>query len=209
MLNRGMVSRFNKEGADGVYIFNWYSDGNTRRELLNQIGKPETLRRKDKIFAATPRYLVKAGAENTWYGAFHGDRIWGEVPVPLKRTLTGDGPHGDHRHRRRRVDRSPENSSSCACDSTSGSMAILSASSGTASSATISKRPTTRATTTNANPFASPVSDVSGAVWLRSVLDPAEATQGPHRIKVVLAERNSRVDSDMLLTHVEIAVFYD
>ena len=49
MLNRGMASRFHKDGADGVYLFNWYSDRDTRRELMNQIGSPDTLRRQDKV----------------------------------------------------------------------------------------------------------------------------------------------------------------
>ena len=61
----------------------------SRRELLGQIGSPETIRQTDKIYAATHRFLQKEGP---WRGAYRIDRIWGDVPVALKRTLTGEGP---------------------------------------------------------------------------------------------------------------------
>ena len=60
-----------------------------------------------------------------------------------------------------------------------------------------------------ANPFASPVSDVSDAVWLTCRLDRSEVPSGLHQVKVVLAERHPLVDSDIVLTDVELAVKYD
>ena len=44
---------------------------------------------QDKIYAATHRYVQRQGA---WRGAFRVDRIYGQVPVDLDRTLTGEGP---------------------------------------------------------------------------------------------------------------------
>ena len=89
MLTRAISSRYHAKGADGIYVFNWHANAETRRELLSQIGSPETLQGKDKVYAATHRHLV---TEGDWRGAFHIDRIWGQVPVALKRTITGDGP---------------------------------------------------------------------------------------------------------------------
>ncbi|MDP6777986.1 MAG: hypothetical protein QGI83_14610, partial [Candidatus Latescibacteria bacterium] len=86
---RAIASRYHKAGADGIYVFNWHADRDSRRELLSQIGSVETLRGTDKIYAATHRFIQKEGP---WRGAYRIDRILGEVPVPLKRTLTGEMP---------------------------------------------------------------------------------------------------------------------
>ena len=69
--------------------FNWHANRDSRRELLSQIGSPDTLQGTDKIYAATHRFLQETGE---WRGAYRNDRLWGEVPVALKQTLTGEGP---------------------------------------------------------------------------------------------------------------------
>jgi hypothetical protein len=86
---RAIVSRYHKAQADGIYLFNWFSDRELRRELLTTIGSPETLRRKKKTYAAVRRVIVREG---DWRGAYRIDRLLGEVPVRLKPTRTGDGP---------------------------------------------------------------------------------------------------------------------
>ena len=37
----------------------------------------------------------------------------------------------------------------------------------------------------------------------------SEVQAGQHQVKVVLAERHRQLDSDMVLTDVEVAIFYD
>ena len=207
-LNRARATRYFREGADGIYIFNWHSDRNTRRELLSELGSPDTLRAKDKVYAATHRYLVKMGAETTWHGAFDGDRIWGEVPVPLKETLTSDGPTAT-------LDIADD----------------LSADAATGIDLRVRLEEWVKGDVVRvlwdgvdledlearydiennnyANPFGADVADVTSAVWLSAQLDPAEVSQGPHRVKVVLAERNPRVDCDIVLTDVELTISYD
>jgi hypothetical protein len=44
---------------------------------------------EDKIYAATHRYVQREGG---WRGAFRIDRLYGQVPVDLHSTLTGEGP---------------------------------------------------------------------------------------------------------------------
>ena len=53
----------------------------------------DTLAGTDKIFAAAHRYKDAFGTVGqSWAGAFDNDRLWGQVPVPLKPTITGEGP---------------------------------------------------------------------------------------------------------------------
>ncbi|MCC7262374.1 MAG: hypothetical protein IT369_07625 [Candidatus Latescibacteria bacterium] len=86
---RAIASRHYELGASGIYVFNWHANAETRRDLLCQLGSPQTLRRTDQLHAATHRYLHRQGE---WRGAYDHDRVWGEVPVALKPTLTGAGP---------------------------------------------------------------------------------------------------------------------
>ena len=89
MRHRAVAARHHQAGAQGVYVFNWHANRDSRRELLTQVGSKDTLRRTDKIYAATYRSVRNEGP---WRGALRNDRILGEVPVALKLTLTGDGP---------------------------------------------------------------------------------------------------------------------
>jgi len=195
---RAIASRYHKNRADGIYVFNWHSDRDTRRELLSTIGKAETLRRKSKVYAATHRLLRKEGQ---WRGAYKNDRIWGEVPVALKRTLTGDGPvitldvaddlttdipaGVELRVRlaewvRGYVIRLLWDGMEIECPRVSYSQV------------------------NSAHGY-----DISNAVWLSKDMSPESVGVGEHQVKVVLVERNPRLDCDIVLTDVELVIRYD
>ena len=87
---RGYAQSFWSRGVDGMYVFNWHANERTRRPLLTTIGSPETLVGTDKVYTSLQRHVGSADGE--WGGADLHDRILGETPVELLRTLTGDGP---------------------------------------------------------------------------------------------------------------------
>ncbi len=86
---RAIASRYHRAGATGIYVFNWHADRDSKRPLLKTIGSSATLAGRDKIYAATHRFVQREGA---WRGAFRIDRIYGQVPVDLVKTLSGEGP---------------------------------------------------------------------------------------------------------------------
>ena len=47
---RGAALNFWNQGADGIYLFNWYSRKDRRHESLREIGDPGLLRRRDKVY---------------------------------------------------------------------------------------------------------------------------------------------------------------
>ena len=51
-------------------------------------------------------------------------------------------------------------------------------------------------------------SDVSNSAWLSTTMHPDSTAKGKHRVKVVLAERNSRLAADLVLTDIELIVRY-
>ena len=87
---RGLAKGYFDRGADGVHIFNWHANRYTHHSLLTTIGAPETLKQKDKVYSAVKRH-IRARSELR-YGAERDDRLYGETPVALYHTLTGDGP---------------------------------------------------------------------------------------------------------------------
>jgi hypothetical protein len=87
---RGLAQGYLARGADGVYVFNWHGNKDTHRPLLTTMGGLQSLAGLDKVYSALhrsigPRSGGRAGAEQD-------DRIYGEVPVELYKTYTGDGP---------------------------------------------------------------------------------------------------------------------
>ena len=66
-LYRGVAATFLQQGADGIYAFNWYPvpaildsrahpcQEQLRRQALCEMGSPDTLRHKDKLFATQRR----------------------------------------------------------------------------------------------------------------------------------------------------------
>jgi hypothetical protein len=204
MRNRAVASTFHEAGADGVYIFNWYSNRSSRRGLLTEIGSPDTLLRKSKIYASTHRSMRNEGP---WRGAIRNDRILGEVPVPLKRTITGDGPTvvldvaddmaADVPERvelRVRLDQWVKGDA----------VRILW---DEAERGNVQHRYDIDEDYV-ANSFEAPIRDVGSASWLSSEMDPSEVAKGKHRVKVVLAERNPRMGCDIVLTHVELLITF-
>ena len=77
MRTRAVASLWHRAGSDGIYAFNWHGNRNSRRGLLQQIGSPDTLRSKNKIYAATHRYLQKEGE---WRGRVSERQVVGRGP---------------------------------------------------------------------------------------------------------------------------------
>lgn len=197
MLLKGLASRFHYQGARGIHVFNWHANRQSRRGLLTSVGSPQTLRHQDKIYAATHRFLRREG---TWRGADLNDRIWAEVPVPLKETLTGDGPvirlivaddpHADAPERielRVRLEEWVK---------------------GDRVEVRWDKAALPEPAITYCEDAQSFVSDVSSAVWLSWKLTPHQAGQGEHTVQVILKERNPRLAVDLMLADVEIVLRY-
>ncbi len=78
---RGSAANLWRDGADGLYTFNWYLYGPWRKHLLNEIADPRVLGEKDKQytlvqrFEATPRL---PGADYVRYNT-----VYNEAPVPF------------------------------------------------------------------------------------------------------------------------------
>ena len=85
----GMAQAHFARGAHGIYIFNWHASATTRRESLSTIGSPQTLKPLDKSYTSVHRLI---GSNPLRQDSERDDRIYGEVPVVLQRTLTGKGP---------------------------------------------------------------------------------------------------------------------
>ena len=87
---RGLAKSYHDRGASGVHVFNWHNYAAQLNGLLTTLGSPDTLTGVDTIFTPVKRH-IRDRAEIR-YGAERDDRLLGETPVPLYRTLTGDGP---------------------------------------------------------------------------------------------------------------------
>ena len=195
---RGIASRHYMTGAGGIYVFNFHADRKSRRELLTQMGSPETLRGKDKTYAATYRRIRKEGP---WRRAEKYDRIRGEVPVALKRTLTGDGPTIT-------LDIADD-----LAEDTPASIELR-----------VRLEEWVRGDVVrllwdgieveNSQVSYSQVRsehgyDISNAVWLSKELSPESVCVGGHQVKVILTERNPRMACEIVLTDVELVIRYD
>lgn len=195
---RAIAQHYHRAGADGIYVFNWHADRDTRRELLCQVGSPETLRRTDRIYAATHRFLHRHGA---WRGAYDNDRVWGEVPVALKPTLTGDGPAIGL-----------EVADDLTADSPAAVELRLRLDQWVRGDRIrvwwdgVEREEAEVRYCRAADPLG--LAEVSAAAWLCWRLEPAEAGLGPHTVKVVLAERHPQVVCDLVLTDVELVIRY-
>ena len=196
---RAIASRYHRSGADGIYVFNWHANRDSRRELLSQIGSPGTLRHTDKIYAATHRFIVDKGE---WRGAYRIDRTLGDVPVPLKQTLTGDGPTIILDV----ADNVAEDDPACIelrirLDQWVKGDVVRVSWDGTALD-----HPDIRYCMIN-DPHS--ISDVSGAAWLCYALDPARGSIGSHTVQVVLEKRHPQLACDLVLTDVELVIKYE
>jgi peptidoglycan/xylan/chitin deacetylase (PgdA/CDA1 family) len=202
MMTRAISARHYAQGADGIYVFNWHANGATRRDLLSTIGSPETLRQTDKVYAATNRHIVYEG---DWRGAYRKDRLRGTVPVPLRETITGDGPMmiievAD--------DLNTDVPSSLELrvrlqDWLKGDEVRIE---WDGDEVTDLDWKYENVNDPYANQFASPVSDVSDVVWLSKFLSVDVVTPGTHQVKVALVTRNPLIESDIVVTDVELVV---
>lgn len=195
---RAIASRHYQQGATGIYVFNWHANGESRRDLLNQIGSPQTLRRTDQLYAATHRFLHRQGE---WRGAYDHDRVWGEVPVALKPTLTGCGPtvafdlgvdlQADPPAElllRLRLDQWVR-----------GDLVRVrwdGAELGELESRYCYAGDPHR------------LSDASAAAWLGVAISPGQAGPGRHLVEIVLDRRHPQLACDLVLTDVELLIRY-
>ena len=195
---RAIASRYWEAGADGVYVFNWHADSHTRREMLTQLGSAESLRATDRVYAATHRFLVYEGA---WRGAYRPDRQLGQVPVPLRETLTDCGPVAEltvaddfTRDLPRRLELRLR-----LHEWVEGDEVVVRWDGEELAAGTVSVDLTGDSTG---------VSRISGDVWLRFPLAPTRVGRGTHRVETVLRRRHPQLVCDLMLTDVELAVAY-
>ncbi len=78
---RGAALNFWNQGADGIYLFNWYSRSDRRHEPLREIGDPGLLRRRDKV------YPVHSQEGELWADTHPP----AQLPLRLPRGSQGDG----------------------------------------------------------------------------------------------------------------------
>ncbi|MAE63038.1 MAG: hypothetical protein CMJ18_02095 [Phycisphaeraceae bacterium] len=198
MRTRAIVDRYHHAGATGIYCFNWHADGDSRRELLSQIGSPASLRRQDRIYAAVHRVLIDTGP---WRGAYRPDRVYGEVPVALVRTFTGDGPIIDIEI----VDELD--------DDPPASLELRVRLREWVRGDRVEVRWDHRALANGTVDYCSQgendrIGVVAATSWHRFSLDPARVTPGRHQVQVALLERHPQLACDIVLTDVELVVRY-
>jgi hypothetical protein len=206
-----IASRYHCAGASGIYVFNWHANRDSKRLLLTTIGAPETLATQDKIYAATHRFIQREGA---WRGAFRIDRIYGQVPVDLERTLTGEGPtitldvaddFGAHKptvvQLRLRIN-----------EWTHGDAVRVWWDGEALESPEIDYcrlgNPTPPGGAFQPLPHWQDIAEVSSAVWLSWDLSEAVLSTGEHAVRIAVQERNPQVGVALALTDVELVVRY-
>ncbi len=206
---RAMSADFWDRGVDGIYIFNWHANEQTRRNLLTTIGSPETLRRTDKVYSALHRSIAQkgnrssTGVERT--GAERDDRIYGETPVVLYRTMTGDGP----RFHITISDDVVAEAANSALERVDLRVELDHYSPADNVEVTLDGEPlgspqVRHPSAENPNVPA----DVDENAWLVWALEPSHAGKGPHEVQVVLVERDPRIRSEIVVNNVEFYVTY-
>ena len=193
---RAIAARHRQAGADGIYVFNWHSGAEgPRPALLREVGEAATLEGVDKVYAATHRYLVYEG---NWRGAYRNDRRRGQVPVPLRSTLTGSGPVIDVE--------TAESSTPLAAELRlhlqewiEGDAVTVKLNGEELAGAVIDYNLPTSVADLR-------LAEVTDDVWARFALPPVSAASGMQRIEVVLEKRHPQVATDLVLTDVEIVV---
>ena len=199
---RAVAYNYLNSGVDGLYLYNWHANRESRRSLLNEIGTIDSLKDKDKIYAATHRYDPQTGE---WRGAFTYDRVWGDVPVKLDKTFSGIGPEiRITLHDRFASDSDPNILLRLRLEEYSqGDNVKILWDGNLLDNVELEYQLQEDA---QGNPFGGQIYEWSSAVWLSAVLPESKANVGSHRIMVALAKRNAQVKSDVVLTNVEIVV---
>ena len=187
----GMAQGHLDRGAHGIYVFNWHADETMRRESLTTIGSTETLRGLDKAYTAVHRSV---GGNPLRKDAERDDRIYGEAPVDLHRTLTGDGPTfhlTTHDPGAAGVQLLIEMDH---WSPTGDEVAV------TLDGAALGPPEVRNHAAENPQVPA----DVDENSWLVWDLDPAQAASGAHEIQVVLVKRDPRIRPPLTVANVEI-----
>ena len=200
---RGLSMGYFDRGADGIYLFNWHANAHTRRSLLTTIGASKTLDRTNKIYAALYRDITPKGSLRE--DAERDDRLFGETPVPLYRTLTGEGPTfhiSVH-------DKVAAEATAGRLESVELQIELAHFSHGDAVEVRFDGRDLGSPTVRNAAAEApNDPSDVDENSWLVWSLNPEQADWGAHEIQMRLVTRDARIRPSLVVQHVEIYVTY-
>ena len=187
-----------ERGAHGIYAFNWHAGATTRRESLTSIGSPETLRRKNKAYTAVQRSIANNPLRED---AERDDRLYGEVPVTLYRTLTHDGPTVNI----------PVYDDAAAEGASVQLLIELEHFSPTGDEVEVTLdgavlgAPDVRNVNAEDPTIPESVDENSWLVW---DLSPAQCAKGPHEIKIVLVRRDPRIGVPIVVNNVEFWVTY-
>jgi hypothetical protein len=197
MRTKGTALNYHRQGATGIYAFNWHADRDSKRELLTQVGASDTLRSRDKLYNVTHRFRVTSG---DWRGAYQHDRLRGQLPVALHRALAGGGPEfvlelGDD------------------LDSDPPTRVVLRLRlqdwiAGDEIRVLWDGKPVALDIAYDFGNDPAPIADVSAATWHSCELAPLQAQQGAHQIAVSLVARHPQLACDLVLTDIEVLVRY-
>jgi hypothetical protein len=198
---RALGLRLYDEGVDGFYTFNWYARKRSRRDILQQLADPESMRMATKTYITTVRPYRAPGSG--FAGIGDQDRIYGEVPVELHPTQTGagatvtwkisdDAPAAGDRlqgitlrlHVR---DWSPLDELAVAYDGK------------------LLGEPTVRFSAAENDAITSQVDPVA---WLEYGLDAHAGSRGAHTVEISLQKRNPDLSSALVLLDVDLEIIY-
>ena len=191
---RAVACEYYQRGADGIYTYNWHGTASTHRPLLTTLGAVETLEGKDKIHAALHRHIGPRNAGRA--GAERDDRIYGETPVALYRTLTGVAPTFHlpvyDADRAQSLELHIEMVHWAPGDKVEVRL-----------DGKVLGPPQVRnvAAEDDANP-----GDVDENSWLVWPLEAGQLARGMHQVQVALVERDARLRTPLAVQHVEIHV---
>ena len=200
---RGLAKGYYDRGAHGIHIFNWHANQHARRSLLTTIGAPETLQRTNKVYAAVKRH-IRAKSELR-YGAERDDRLYGETPVTLYRTLTGEGP----KFHIRVHDDVVEETEAGALESVELQVELEHFS--PADKVEVALDGELLGTPGIRNVAAEDPddpADVDENSWLVWILEPRQADRGLHQVQVRLVQRDPRIRPPPVVLNVELHVNY-
>ena len=200
---RALSAGFWDRGADGIYIFNWHANAVMRRPELTTTGDPATLRRTDKVYSAV--YGEKAPRTSLRVGADADDRIYGDTPVALYRTVTGDGP----RFQVPVYDHVGEEASAGVLDRVELHIELEHYSTQDEVQVTLDGEQLGAHVVRNATAedLDSP-SDVDENSWLVWRLAPERADYGPHEVQVKLVKRDPRLRPPLVVAQVDLHIRY-
>jgi hypothetical protein len=208
-LVRASANGYWEGGADGMYVFNWHANERIRRPLLTVIGDPQTLKRTNKVYAAVHRYIggwpFSEPKDGAWAGADLHDRIYGETPVTLYRTLTEEGPMFHvpvydevAQETKERALKSVELHVELEHFSTADEVEVK-------LDGGVMQKPSIRNVLGEDENDPSDVDENSWWVWS---LKPEQAARGPHTVQVRLLKRNPKIKPPLVVRSVEIHLKY-